>query len=276
MVRIQNKGPGTSYEVGKMVAETARYRLYLCRPEGATVDHLLQIASTTEYNGDLDRSAYILSRLLAEAEELEEGYAKVKKNPKHFVNYQLSFPEVIETFVSMDQGNRRVNILRFRGVDDVRNMVPLHNLVNKDQLKVDLKTSVWIMGKLLKVLAFAHGTKIVVGNMTLGNIIVEPDQHYVVIFNWADAHVMPDSVPESLVREEVQAAALAAVEVAGGNLQDGIPDDGSAEFPAYGAHLLRLARVGDGDALRTHKKFYELVDSIWPRGFHKFTTLPKR
>ena len=273
---VLNEGSKRSYEVGKQVAETERYRLYLCRPSGETADHLLQVASKVEHNGALDRDAYILERLLREAQRLEEEYAGVKTKSNHLLNYQLSFPALVDTFVPADQGHRRVNILRFREVDDVRKLVPLHNLAHRDRLRVDLRTSVWIMGKLLKTLTFTEAARTIVGNLTLGNILIEPDQHYVVIFDWADAQLTNGHIPRSMVCDEIRSAARGVIEVLGGTMEEGIPDDGSAEHARYEKHLVQLAQSGESDAFTAHQSFYTLVDSLWPRGFHQFTMLPRR
>lgn len=270
-MQITNASNGEVYEVDKKVADTERYRLYLCSSNGSAGANLLQVASSIEHNGVLDRTVYMLSRLLQEAEDLEAAYAKIKHNPKHMLNYQCMFPEIVDTFVSEDQGNRRVNILRFRGVEDVRSMAPLHNLVHKDQMAVDLKTSVWILGRLLKALVFLHDSKVAVSDLSLGNILIEPEKHSVVIFNWAEAQLMPNGVPSSIVREEIKTAACIAISVLGGSLESGIPDDGSAEFEAYRNHIFQLAQVGDNNATTAHQEFYSLVDSLWPRGFHPFT-----
>jgi hypothetical protein len=272
---ITNERTGRRYRVGKRVAETESYRIYLCQVDGEPAEYLLQVASTGANNASLDRAAYVLNRLLEEADSVEAEYTLVKGNPKHFLNYQLCFPELIDTFVSVDQGNRRVNILRFRGVEEVSDMVPLHNLVHRDKLRVDLKTSVWIMGKLLKILTFVHDAKISVGNLSLGNILIEPTHHYTVIFHWADAHVGSDGVSKSVIREEIKRSARSVIEVLGGNLERGIPDDGSEEFSLYSARLLELASFGESSAHSAHKAFYALVDELWPRGFHQFTTYPR-
>lgn len=272
---MQVEHNGRSYAVGKMVAETERYRLYLCRPSGEAADHLLQVATAVEHNAALERAVYILDKLFREAERIEEEYSRVKQNPNHFVNYQLAFPEVVDTFVPAGQGGRRVNILRFRGVDDVRKMVPLHNLVYRDRLRVDLRTSAWIMGKLLKILAFVHNAEIVINDFSLGNILIEPDQHYVVIFSWADAELNGDKVPQSIVREEIRVAARVVIEILGGNPEAGIPDDGSEEHAAYQKYLHELAVHGASIASEAHRSFYGLVDSFGWRGFHPFTAHPR-
>ena len=270
------QSPTGGYVVGKLVAETDLYRLYLCEQEATGQQCLLQIAATLAENGALDRSAYLLARLLREAEAMEEEYAKVKEDPKKFLNYQLGFPELVASFVSAEQGGRRINILRFRGVEDVHSMVPLYNLVHRDRLRVDLRTSVWIMGKLLKILAFFHDAGVVVRDLAPGNVLIEPAQRYVVVFNSAKAELMSDGVPPSTVREEIKAAAQCVIETLGGTMEGGIPDDGSPQHEPYQEHLLQLAREGETNAATAHQRFYEQVDRLWPRGFYPFTTLPRR
>lgn len=264
------------YAVGRKVAETSRYRLYVCRPNGETAaDHLLQIATAVEHDGALERSAYILERLTREAERLEALYAETKTDPNHFVNYQLHFPALVDTFVAADQESRRTNILRFSEVGEVGRMVPLYNLVERDRRRVDLRTSIWILGKLLKAMSLAHGIGVAVKNLTPGNILIEPDQHYVVIFNWVDAELMSDGVPQSTVREEIRSAATSVIRVLGGDPEKGIPDDGGPWHAAYQQHLMQLAATGESNALEAHRAFYALVDSLWERGFHPFTSLPR-
>lgn len=272
---VVNDRSGKRYEVGERVAETEVYRLYLCRPEGEAVDYLLQVASTAEHNGALDRAAYILDRLLQEAERLEIEFEKVREDPKHLLNYQLAFPEIVDTFVSAEQGERRINILRFRGVEDVRTIVPLYNLVERDRRRCDLKTSAWIMGKLLKVLVLAHGANVAINDLTLGNILIEPEKHYVIVFNWANAQVMTDGVSQSRAREEIKYAARRIIEVLGGTPEGGIPSDDSEQHALYQEGLVQLAVDGQGDALEAHRAFYALVDSLWPRGYHPFNTKPR-
>lgn len=263
------------YHVRDRVYQNSEYRLYICSQSESGFENLLQIATDTGHNGDLDRSVYFLNSLLYLAEEVEEEYAKVKINPKEMLNYHLGFPEVVDTFVSAKQGERRVNILGFRNVSDVRTMVPLYNIVHKDNRRVDLKTSIWIMGKLLKILTFIHGADISIGNVSLENILIEPDKHYVVVFNWAKAQKCSDVLSRQVVEEEIQHAAICVLKVLGGMGADDIPDDGSQQYLPYISHLHALACAGNRSAEAAHREFYEFVDSLWPRGFQPFTTLPR-
>jgi hypothetical protein len=266
------------YHVGDLdtdlVAETASHRLYLCSQNGGRPQNLLQVATDLAHNGELDRASYILEILLHHAEELESEYARVKTDPKDMLNYQLCFPDLADSFVPADQGDRRVNILGFRGVDDVRSMVPLYNIVHRDKRRVDLRTSVWIAGKLLKTLVFAHDASISVGDISLGNVLIQPDQHYVVVFDWANARQHTDGISQDVVRDEIRSAATTIIEILGGMDEHSVPDDDGEQYERYNAHLAALASNGARTVEEAHRMFYTLADDLWPREFYPFTTLP--
>lgn len=262
-----------SYSVGKRVGNTNKYRLYLCNEKGTEHQCLLQIATDATHNGALDRAAYILGELKRKSDELETEYATVKKDQEVFLNYDLGFPELVDSFICQEQGGRRINILAFRNVEGVNSMVPLINITAKDRRRVDLRTSAWIMGKLLKLLGFAHGCGISVNLMTANNILIEPDEHYVLIFDWSVARTHSEAVPAETRREEISQAAQAVITILGGNLETGVfPDDGEKGFKPYTEHLLRLARGCESNAERAHRSFYELIVSLWKREFYPFTT----
>lgn len=261
------------YEIGDKVAETPVYRLYLCQRIKSKEVNLLQIAADVSRSGDLDRAAYILDALLQHAKDLEEKYDRVKKDPNNKLNYQLCLPRITDTFVSDSQGSRRIHVVGFHGVDDARRMVPLHFIVDKDKRRVDARTSVWILGKLLKILAFAHSAGVSIGDISPGNILIEPDKHYVVVFNWTQARIYPEGLPDELVRQEIALAAESVLKVLGS--ESGLcADDGLKQFEPYFQYVAKLAAEGGVDAVVAHREFYELADALWPRGYHPFTSLP--
>lgn len=263
-----------TYHVGKLVAENDRYRTYICTQDGVDGQYLLQVAAAVEYNGGLDRSAYVLRELDKKSQQLEEEYARVRTSPNHFLNYDLGFPEVIDSFVYSEQGGRHINILRFRHVEDVERLVPLDTMVNKDRLCVDLHTSAWIMGKSLKLLSFAHSEDIAVGEL-LGNIVIEPNEHYVVIFDWSSAKTSAaGELPAADKRKDIADAAKAVYMAIGGDLETGDLPEIHDLNQAYVENLWCLTRGGSADADVAHRLFYQLVDSIWERGFYEFTTMP--
>lgn len=261
------------YHVGDKVADNDKYRLYLCIQEETGRQCLLQVATAVEHNGNLERATYILRELKRRSDELEAEYESVKKDPEMMLNYDLAFPELVDSFIYHEQGGRRINILAFRNVEDVSNMVPLINITSKDHLRIDLRTSAWIMGKLLKLLVFAHSEGISIDLVSGSNILIEPKEHYVLIFDWSDAQIYPGKIPMHIRNEEIAQAAQAVVIALGGDLETGaFPDDGKEAFKQYTDHLRRLAYRSEMNAGKAHGKFYELIDSLWKREYYPFTT----
>lgn len=263
---------GNRYELMEKMAEAERYNLYACRIDVGRIG-MLKIAKTVMYNGELDREAFILERLKTRAREIEEEYAEVKTDPKDILNYDLQFPELVESFICQQQGNRRINILAFKDVPDARRLKPLSGVTKKERKRIDLRTSVWIMGKLLKLLVLTFGECIAI-NMTSGNnILIEPDQHYVLIFDWTMAKPYSDEIPMEIRALEIAQAAQ-AVRIAIGADRKGAIEDPSREkgFDRYVQYLDTLAAGNESVADRAHERFYAIARSFWGREFHPFTT----
>jgi hypothetical protein len=153
-------------------------------------------------------------------------------------------------------------------------MVPLINITAKDRLRVDLRTSAWIMGKLLKLLSFAHGEKTSVSLVSGNNILIEPNEHYTLIFDWSAARIYSSDIPREQRRQEIACAAKAVIVALGGNMEtETFPNDEESSAQ-YTEHLLQLASGSESNAGKAHEKFYELIDSLWERAYHPFMTKP--
>lgn len=266
------------YHVGKLVGENKKYRLYICTTDSVDGECLLQVATDLSHNGDLSLNAYILKEMEKAAEKLEIEYAKVKTDPKVLLNYQLCFPKVVDTFIGADQGGRKINILSFRHVKKVGDIVPLINITEKDGLRIDLRTSVWIMGRLLKLLTLTQNEGISTAKLLSSeNILIEPEKHYVIVFDWSGAKAYQDAKNYSSEEKRIEIAKVtqAIIKVLGGDIEKSFfPDDGEKGFERYTKHLLRLETGIEGRAEKTHQDFYQLVDQIWERKFYPFTTKP--
>ncbi len=264
------------YQVGELIAETKRYRTYLCTQKGVQQQYLLLISTETEHNGLLDRNAYMLAELEGRSNAIEATWAANGQPGSQFpLNYCLGFPGLVDNFVPDRQGGRRINIVRFREVEDLKGLVPATRMVKKDRLRVDLKTSVWIMGKLLKLLVFTQWEGISSGWVEPKNILLELNKHYVLLFGWMEAKIRPQGVPADVQRQEVKQAARAVIFTLGGNPETGsIPNDGEEHFDRYSSHLAGLARGNARCAREAHTAFYELVNELWERKFHPYQTHP--
>ena len=131
------------------------------------------------------------------------------------------------------------------------------------------------MGKLLKIISFAHDNNYTIGNISGNNVLIEPDKHYVIVFNWSMAEFHHDKVPASDQRREIQAAANLAIKLLG----DALDKTCDADLP-YVHYLRSLVMDGEYSAREAHRTFYEIVDALCEipdssmvAGFHEFTTL---
>lgn len=270
------RSSNAEYEVGLKAAETSAYRIYLCEEVASGQQYLLQIATSVEYSGGLDKAAFILSKLRATASEFEALHAE--QGGKRLLSYERLFPQLIDSFVPEGQGRRRVNILGFSEVSDIKQMVPLSNLTTKDHLRVDLRSSAWILGRLLKLLAFAHGEGVSVGMLGGGNVLLEPSRHFAVVFDWSSAQTHPiQHVPRKNRVDDVANAAKTVFTSLGGDPQ-------AADYPYLGSAddndrryiklITSMMQRREGNAERAHQQLYSLIDEIYGRTFHPFTTVP--
>ena len=268
------KGNNGTYEVGDIIADNKEIRTRRCT--GAEDRELLcQIAVDSSKNAGLARNALMLTQLAEASNRVEAEYASQGGTVP--LNYNIAFPELIDSFVLLEQGARQINILGFRHVSELHRLIPLVKLW-KQGLRVDLRTSAWIMGKLLKTIAFAHNNSVEVSDISGNNVLIEPDQHYVFVFNWASAITHDGEVPSTVIREEIKRAAKVVIRALGDDLEVACPNE--VDLP-YVNYLYHLATSGESNAFRAHKTFYEVVDALcenpdseWERGFYKFTTLP--
>lgn len=277
--------PTYEYVVGDPVpvAQTPAYRLYLCTQIGTGRECLLQIAVDAVGNGVLDRMAFMLRELRVKAEELETEFEPHRRRPESRLNYHYGFPEVVDSFIFDEQGGRRVNILAFPCLEvvtpvlGVNTLVPLSNIVRKDGRRVDLKTSPWVLGKALKLLAFAHSNGVAMGGLDLTKILIQPDEHFVIFFDWSDARFHPEGVPVEVQRKEVMDIARVVIALLGGDAATrSFPDEGIDGAELYIQLLLQLAAGGQSSAFRAHKEFYPLLrERLGWKGFHPFATFPR-
>ena len=264
------------FVVGDLIGDYSYYRLYLCREEGSKKDLILQIAIDASSNGKISNSAYILRCLKRYSDRVEAIHRQKRRDPKMTLNYDYGFPFVVDTFSTDEDPARQINILSFKGVDDVRKLKPLSNIIQKDNVRIDLRSSVWIIGKGLKTEDFAHRLKFSIGSLNIDNILIEPEKHYVLIFDWSGAQIFSDEVPVETREQEIAETARSVIYVLGGDPdEETFIDDNDPKAPEYYEYLFELAGGNECDAGLAHDKFYELTDRLWPREFHELKTLPR-
>ena len=187
---------GKKYYVLQKIGGSGRYSVYECilpPKEGAKkAVSLLKIAGQPNENKLLETEALVLTRLRSSADEIDEKRAEGSKP----FNYGYFFPKLEQSFISEKQGNRRINILSFSDpIDSPSQLTQLSSLISKEQLYVDARTSVWILGKTLKILGLAHDTDISNGHVDGSNLLIERELHGVILFDWTFSQIFGEGTP---------------------------------------------------------------------------------
>jgi hypothetical protein len=269
-------GKNHNYEIDRQVAEFGSHRIYLCKQEDSGRRCLLQVVVDTSHNGVLDRTAFLLKELERASEETERAYARHTGDPNDRMNYDLCFPEVVDNFIDEEQGGRRIVILGFRRVENIKKVVPLRYLISpqKDNQRVYVRSSVWMMGKLLKLLAFTHSKGFSFGEITVDKVMIVPDKHYIVLFDWTDGRRC-DELTQDIARQEISQAAQVVLEALDADGEK-IPMDDVEGAERYAKQLIHLSRGYEADARLAHQRFYDMVNSLWEPKWLELTTYDRR
>lgn len=260
------------YTVDVLVAEAPTYRMYICQDVVSGQQGLLQISSDVAQNGGLERAAFVLKRLRQTSDLFEVEYAK--RGGEGLLSYERLFPQVRDSFISEEQGSRRCNVLTVSEVDDVHELSPLSWIPgSQPSQRIALPSSAWVMGRLLKLLAFAHGEGVAVRSLASNNILLEFKRHFVVVLDWSSSLTYPGEVPTDARKDDIANAAQAVFGSIGGDADTGdFPYDGESQYVDF---IWRLVGRRESDAQKVHDEFYELVNDLWGRSFRPFRVLPR-
>ena len=268
---------GTLYEIIEQLGENEDFRFYGVVSDAYPDQSLiLKIVTQKAKNHLLEREAFVLTEMSTEAIRIDEEYAQKHDGKK--LNYQMGFPKLIDSFISEEQDVRRVLILGLEISDTLSTVTPINLIRTVDKVRVDPKTSVWILGKLLKIIAFAHDllcTKVC--NLNLENIFIIKESHLVTIFDWSKALVRSSQIETNDAMEELRSAVKSAILLLGGDPETGVlPDHEQLEGDgaAYRELLISLLTKDFESVYEAHHHFYEAVEKIWERKYHPYTTIP--
>lgn len=216
---------------------------------------LFKIAATPEMNGFVEEEIAVLQAMTAGSDAIDAESVKPFR-------FKAQFPQVTAV---INAGERRAFFIGFdQSIATYKQFAPLPKLL--DGQRVDLQTTVWILGKLLRLLAFAHrDANYSCGSVRWSNILLEPDLHGVFVFDWSYANKNP-SLETRL--EEVKQAGRIAWAAAGGDVDKDPPHDPDImTIENYRRYLafLQAVMTGTWDAITAHGLLYDLANSIWPK-----------
>jgi len=264
----------TDYAVIQLVGKTPDYNVYIVQDQTSDQEYLLKIVGDVSQNGLLDREAFLLQDLREEIDRRNTEHKHIKKTDRG-LGYQRCYPCLVESFLIPEQGNRRANVIAIYGAESVSDLVPIEQLRAREQVYIDPKTSAWIMGRLLKIFTLSHSFGVEVGKIDGGNILINPYEHHVVLFDWTQARHYDEPLSRKITQQEIASAAKQVVLALGGDPITGkLLQSDQLSDTRYEDYLRQLVAGREFDPVLAGAKFYELIDDMWESAFHPFTTIP--
>jgi len=261
LLKFVNDGVEYAVNESDRAIEPKKYGVYICSVAGRKNAALLQIATASRFNTILEQAGTVLQLLQNESAEWNEKY-----------HFDWLFPELRASFLHED--GRRVNVLCLREVDNVRELHALSHII-KSGRRVDIRTAIWILGRLLKLLMFVHPRGYSIA-ATAGNVLIHPGtdetKHQAAVFNWGRCKLFGGAVPMPFCQKDIAVAAKTTLRILGA-------DDSTGEYPYEDEHgflkYVFALTENDGDSMGVYEAYYRYVYDQFGRQFHPFTTFSR-
>lgn len=245
-----------NYEVGDLIGEASKFRIYLGHDDEKNV--VIKVAKTFE-DGDLlaEEASWfnVLRAFIAQVAAMQEELGQTD------AHYDWLFANLTSSFLEPTQQDRRINVLKVVDVD-FNKLIPLPKLRN--QTEIDARSSVWILGRFLKIYSFyellaVSGDNPIVqyANFSPGDYLIGPEKHRLIYYNHSGA------VADVIANTYVMAIAkfMKAWTV--------IKDDPAEQ--KYYQLLSDFATNGRVTCKGAHAELYRLVNELWGIQYHPFT-----
>lgn len=164
-----------TYCLSNDFAEGLVYNHYdgICEPEGAAIPVTLKLVRNPP-NNDLAENEALILRLLSRGKEADQ--------------FGAYLPRLVETFLYEENGvSRMANVLesgdRWYSLEAVRQVYPDG---------IDAKDMAWMFRRMLVALGFAHLNGVIHGAVLPSHILIQPDQHGLLLTEWSYALHEPE------------------------------------------------------------------------------------
>jgi serine/threonine protein kinase len=254
-----------------------------CVLDGRESDAIFKVARNPADNDLVSNEGHVLKQLAS---------------GKEYDRFHAYLPRLVDSFDYRDSTSphaRRVNVLaleegNYYSLQEVRAAYPEG---------IDAKDMAWIWRRLLIVLGFAHKCNIIHGAVLPTHILIQPENHGLVLIDWSYAlyEPSPDEYipaisteykdwypPEVLAKEpprpgtDIYLGALCMLYLLGGDpVKGSMPESVHKRIQSFfRGTTLRGPAQRPQDALRLLDEFTELIESLWgPRTFREFY-MPKK
>ncbi len=246
----------SGYEVGKLIGESARQRIYLAsRGEDSAI---MKVAKTFDDGVSLSMEASWFTHVAA---FLKEADKVCIEGGLPLAHYDWLFARLKRSFMEPTQGDRRIVILDAIDVD-ISKCIPLPKLCA--EVEVDARSNVWILGRLLKLYSFYELIAESVDNPVVNyaifspdDYLVEPEHHRVIYYNHSGS--LDDLTGHAYVKVIAQC------------MLDWLAASSDPKEQQYFQLLEDFAQLGRISCAVAHKELYELVRQLWGRKYYPFT-----
>lgn len=245
-----------NYEVDALIGESTKFRIYLGSNDDQKV--IIKVAKTFEDGDSLAEEANWFNLTRAFIAQVTEMQQNLSGSNAH---YDWLFANLISSFLEPTQQDRRINV--FEIIDtDLDQLIPLPKL--RAQTIIDARTSVWILGRFLKIYSFyellASADKNPIVNyvsFSPTDFLIGPEKHRLIYFNHSGA------VADVVANSYVQAVSTFISEwtVVGS----------SPEERKYSQLLESFSANGRTTCKEAHAELYQLVSELWGIRYHPFT-----
>ena len=180
-----------AYDIGMLISMGEVCQRYACHFDlnGAARSGIFKIARTPNDN------------------DLVRIEAKVLRHMRADKNFTRLFPFVPEVFDSFLYDDRRTAPRQANIISRIENVYSLEEVHAQYPRGVDPKHVAWLWRKLLIALGLAHARGVIHGAVLPSHILIEPDQHGLILDNWVYA------LPEPIERDAHLTAIVSAYEV---------------------------------------------------------------
>lgn len=244
-------------DVGNLIGEAEKFKIYLGKTEDDQ-EVIVKVAKTFEDGDILAKEAgkfKLLDSFEAHIKRLEEDKGLSTSH------YDWLFGRLHSSFTESTQGDRRINVFKIPDIE-LSKLIPLSKLSAESE--IDCRTSVWILGRLLKFYAFHE----LLGEWEYRSIprypvfspddyLIGPDSHRLIYYNFSED--IQDVIATAFVKS-----------IANFMIKWVVIEDDSPETD-YMDLLKDFSENGRQTFEKAHKDLYSLVKELWGVRYHPFT-----
>lgn len=245
-----------NYEVGKPIGEAPKFRIYLGKDGEKQV--IIKVAKTFEDGDSLAEEAKWFNLIGAFVSQVATMEEDLGKNSSH---YDWLFANLRSSFLESTQQDRRINV--FEVVDtDFDKLTPLSKL--QAQTKIDARTSVWILGRFLKIYGFYELLAVAGDNPIIryadfspDDYLIGPGRHRLIYYNHSG------SIADVIASRYVKSIA--------NFIAEWVTIENDSAEQDYFQLINDFATNGRATCKEAHSELYQLVSELWGIQYYPFT-----